>query len=182
MAFMLKTSICQTDNSNFSKTLEVGTSATYIWNNYNKPGDFLYNELTWNLNAKMKLNNRFWLGIQAAPIFTWTRDLKQTTTENYHLYGMTVQFDVVSKKKHQIYIETILNRTNLLILKEYNTRQAGIYYFGFGGGINLLLNEKGKQNLFLEIGMNNSFILNNIKDKSYYTQYIVGVNYRLGKK
>ncbi|PZE16515.1 hypothetical protein DNU06_11695 [Putridiphycobacter roseus] len=180
---MLTHSFCQSDNGYFAKTAEVGSSITYIWNDYNKPaGDFLYSELTWNINVKMKLHNRFWLGVQAAPIYAWIRDMDQITTENYHLFGLITQFDIVSKKKFQLYVDGIFNRSNLLILEEYNTKQAGIYYLGFGAGTNFLLNNKGRQNLFLEIGFNNSFILNKIEKKSFYTQYIFGVNYRFGKK
>lgn len=180
---MSQYSFSQSDNGYLAKTLEVGTSFTYIWNDYSQPaGEFLYSELTWNMNVKMKLHNRFWLGLQVAPIYAWTRDKGQITNEFYHWYGLVAQFDVVSRKKFQFYVETQLNRSNLLILKEYNTKQAGIYYLGFGVGANILLNEKGRQNLFLEIGFNNSFILNRIEDKSYYTQYIVGLNYRMGKK
>ena len=50
----------------FGKTFEVGTSLTYIWNdNYT----LNHKEWTWHMNAKMRLSNRFWTGIQILSIF-----------------------------------------------------------------------------------------------------------------
>ena len=107
----------------FCETVEVGSSVAYIWNDYNKPArEFLYSELTWNINAKMKLNKRSWMGAQVAPVFAWTRDMDQITTAFYHFQGLTAQFDVVSKRKYQFYVDALFNRSNLLILEAFNTK------------------------------------------------------------
>jgi len=177
----------QSQNENvsyFGKTLEIGSSLTYIWDDNNRPpGDFLYSELTWNVNVKMKLHKRVWLGAQIAPIFTRTRNFSTVSKENYNLFGIMTQFDFVSKKEVQLFGEVSLNRSNFLNQYFSNpTKMEGLSYFGFGGGGNILINKKFKQNLFLEISFFNYYLLNDIPNKSNYTQYIVGLNYRLGKK
>lgn len=185
--FIALRSFSQSSNSfsdYFGKTLEVGSSLTYIWDDNDRPqGDFLYSELTWNVNFKMKLHDRVWVGAQVAPIFTRTRDFSTISMENYNLFGVLTQFDFLSKKEAQIFGEVSLNRANLL--KRYfsnSTKMEGLNYLGFGGGLNLMMNKKGKQNLFLEISFFNYHLLNDIANKSNYTQYIVGCNYRIGKK
>lgn len=166
------------------KTLEVGSSLTYIWDDNNRPqGDFLYSELTWNVNFKMKIQKRIWIGVQAAPIFTRTKEFSTVEKENYNLLGCMVQFDFLSTKNAQLFGEISLNHSNFFRSNFSNPiKMKGINYLGFGGGANLLLNKKGRENLFLELAFFNYHILNEISNKSNYTQYIIGLNYRLGKK
>ena len=172
----------------FGRSYEVGTSLTYIWDwdgNYT-PGVYRYDELTWNMNANMRLHERFWFGVQVAPIFTKTFIGGITKRNNYNFYGLCLQGDVFTNENGRIYLETSFNRSNML--NTYNNinggqvKIEGINYLGMGGGFNLLLNKNGLKNLYLELAFFNYHVLNKIEYKSNYTQYIFGLNYRLGKK
>ncbi len=168
----------------FAKTFEIGTSLTYIWDDGGYPiGTYRYDEITLNINVKMRLHKRVWIGTQVAPIFTKKIIGGNTKKENYNFYGLYLQYDIYLRKNGRIYFETSINKSNMVhsfISDPY--KQKNIYYLGFGGGVNILLNKNNKKNIFLEIGFFNYVILNKIIAKSNYTQYILGLNYRFGKK
>lgn len=188
--FVVSCSFGQTNNSQFFTNLEFGTSLTYMWDDNNRPnGDYIHQELTWNMNFKARVYSGFWLGVQVNPIFSRTREFATVTRQNFNFYGVMAQYEILSafdfaeESDISPYIELSINRSNMLVTRFAKpSSMEGINYLGFGGGFQALINKKGGKNLYAEVAFFNYHIINNIVGKSNYTQYIIGLNYRLGKK
>jgi hypothetical protein len=141
---------------------------------------YIYNEYTWNFNAAFSIAKGLLAGGQIMTIFA-----SGTRIENefFHIYGAFVQYDffAYTKSKASLFIETSFNTGDYLTAGwEDPYRREGLYYYGFGGGLELPLSKVSKR-LFLDLSFYNYHILNKIHDKYNYTQYIVGLNYHIGK-
>ncbi|MFD1551546.1 hypothetical protein DNU06_03420 [Putridiphycobacter roseus] len=168
----------QSNKAYFGKRFEVGTSLTYFSDNGDQSGIYKYQEFSWNVNVKMSLSKRFSFGLQVIPILTKTYKGGLSKKEPFNFYGFFVQGNVLTVQNFNFLLETSFNQSNMLqnILGEPKTEE-GIYYWGFGGSAELY----SKKRWGFEIGFYNYQILNKIEYKSNYTQYILGVNYRIGK-
>jgi len=169
----------QSNDVYFGKRFEVGSSLTYFSDHGDQSGIYKYQELSWNLNAKMSLSKRFYFGLQVIPILTKTFKAGLTNKELFNFYGLFIQGNVVTVQNFNLFVETSINKSNMLqnVWNEPKI-QEGIYYLGVGGSVDIY----GKKRWGLEIGFYNYHILNKIESKSNYTQYILGVNYCIGKK
>ena len=178
------TAYVQTNVSDyFAKTFDIGSSATLMFTNDPLASVTRYRELSWNSNVKMRASKSFWVGLQIVPIFTKSIKGGVTRKENFNFYGAFLQGDIYRPKKFNVFVEGSFNRSNMLLrLNDRPEKIDGINYLGFGGGLDICLNHMSSKNLLLELGFYNYHPLNDIIDKSNYTQYIVGLNYRLGKK
>jgi hypothetical protein len=57
-------------------------------------------------------------------------------------------------------------------------KRDGLYYLDLGGSFEMQLSKR----IYLDMGFNVYNILNDVKGKYAYTQYIVGLNYTIGKR
>jgi len=171
-------------NQNFLNGFIVGTSLTYIWNSNKKDypvDENFYEEYTWNINFATTLNKRMIAGIQVLNIFTSGTHVENN---NYLIYGIFTQYDFLAKrnKKTALFLEMSINRGDYCTCGHLDpSRKTNLWYHGFGGGIELPIKQIS-EHLFLDLSFYNYIILNKIKTKYNYTQYIVGLNYHFGKK
>ncbi len=66
------------------------------------------------MNAKMRLSNRFWTGIQVLSIFQEQFTGGVTENKNFLLYGLSTQFDCYSRQDGRGYLELSVNKSNML--------------------------------------------------------------------
>ncbi len=185
---LFSTSIFAQKKDNFLfNSFTAGTSLTYIWEgeiNGDKytgaPREFIYNEYTWNINFATSLSKSFQLGIQVLNIYT-----SGTRIENEYnkIYGMFVQYDFLYRTPYSVkmFIDMSINRGDFCTagFSDPYTKK-GLWYHGMGGGVELPLKMISKK-LFVDLSLYNYMILNKIEKKYNFTQYIIGLNYHLGK-
>lgn len=172
----------KTPNQNLMNGFIAGSSLTYIYDSNTKDypvGENFYEEYTWNVNFATTLNKRFTAGIQLLTIFTSGTHVKKS---NYFIYGLFTQFDFLPKSKSSLFLETSINRGDYGTCGHLDPyRIKNLWYYGLGGGFEFPI-KKISKNLFIDISIYNYLIINNIKTKYNYTQYIIGLNYHFGKK
>jgi len=152
----------------------LGTSFTYILDpeSASPTGeDHLFQEYTWNLNAAYQLRKRWRIGLSGLSIVTKS---PMSGHNRYWLAGVFSQFQPL--KKVRIWLESGLFTGNYCTCGAYDTyRRNGRVYLdlGFSGEIKLF------RRLDLDLGFNGYQMLNRDKTKYGYTQYIIGLNYRI---
>lgn len=172
----LSNSFSQNKESYLFKKVIFGSSVTYIWDSYDNS---FFQEYTWNVNGAISLNKRLFLGVQALTIYA--KDSK-SEWENYYIYGVLGQFNLLQSKEYRAFIETSVNKGNYCTCGvEFPYLKDNLYYFGLGAGFDIPL-KFISENLYIDMSFYNYTILNKIKTKYNYTQYIIGLNYYLGKK
>jgi len=172
----------------FGKTFTFGVAFTRMAdvNSDKQFGIHYYNENTLNLNVMMSLTKRFSFGVQVKPIFTKQYINGVINKSVYNFNGLFAQFDILNKNGFRIYVETSLNLSDYCSCKFNNPwndpiRKKGLSLWGGGGGLELNLNPKKGKSIYLELAFFNYVILQNIPYKYNYTQYILGLNYKIGK-
>jgi len=169
-------------NKYFLNKVEFGTSVTYIWDSPISD-NYFFQELTWNVNGSISISKYMNIGIQSLVIFATS--YIPPDTANYNIVGVFSQFNVLNQKEVRIFGEVSLNKGDYCFCVKGNIydepyRKAGLNYIGYGFGIEMPI-FKNNKHLIFEAGFHNFLILNRIKYKSNYTQYILGVNYVFGK-
>lgn len=160
----------------FADYMIVGSSLTYMRNSNQDSykADYGYDEYTWNMNVGIRVSKRLFTGLQVLNIYS----SKISTKKDYYtVYGLFTQYDFFSKKTHRLFAEISLNRGNYCTCSDLPVKVDDLYYIGTGIGYDFPL--KWIPNLYLDLSFINYFILNKIEDKYSYTQYIVGLNYRM---
>jgi len=166
----------QNEKSSFNNLI-VGSSYTYIWDNDNSitAPNYTYYENTWNVNVAVSLNRRVYMGIQSLFLFTQG---SRVDKENYVIYGLFTQFDLMPKRDTRFFIETSISRGDYCTCGVSDPyRKKNLYYWGFGAGFDRPL-KFISENLYLDLSFVNYIILNKYNVKYNYTQYIIGLNYR----
>jgi len=174
--------IAQTNKNYFNRNMIIGTSLTYMLdqNSDMLNSTYKYHELTWNANISVSINKRIFLGMQYLSINT-----KETNkaNEHYDIYGLFLQYNFLKNRKNRLFIENSISKGNYCMCdnEEYE-KIENLYYLGIGIGYDLSLN-KFLNGLYLDL----SFLkyithIQSYKIQSYYTQYIIGLNYRFGKE
>ena len=176
----------QKKDSYFLNNFVAGTSLTYIWETDNSPyipeyEDYFWQEYTWNINFGVSLSKSFTAGIQVLNIFT-----RGTHVDNEHftVYGAFGQYDAFGKvdTKMSLILEMSVNKGDYCTCGHLDPyRQDNLWYYGIGSGLEFPLTMIS-EHLFLDLSFYDYLILNKIKTKYNYTQYIVGLNYHFGKK
>ncbi len=157
----------------FADYLIVGTSLTYIY--YKDKGNYIsYNEITWNANVGIHLNENFFSGLQILNIYSSEVGNKK---DYYSIYGLFTQYDFLKKNTNRLFAEVSFNRGNYCTSNDIPSYADNLYYIGLGGGFEYKI--KKIPNLYLDLSFIAYNILNKIEDKYGYTQYIIGLNYRL---
>lgn len=162
----------------FADYMIVGSSVTYISdsdeNESNRSYYDVYNEFTWNINVGIRLSKRFFSGIQVLNIYA---SEKNTPKNYYSIYGLFTQFNVLNHKTHRLFAEVSLNMGDYFTGGDTPHEVDGLYYFGLGAGYDMPI--KWINNLYLDLSFLNYRVFNNIEGKDNYTQYVIGLNYRL---
>lgn len=163
----------------FANYMIIGTSLTYMRNSekdYYKT-DFGYDEYTWNLNVGIQISKRVFTGLQLLNIYS-----SQITApkDYFNIYGLFTQYNVLKSETHRLFAEVSFNRGNYCTCNDIPYYFNNLYYIGFGVGYDLPI--KKIPNLYFDFSFINYSIINKIYDKYGYTQYIVGINYRLNER
>lgn len=155
----------------FSPYLRVGSSVTYIWNNEVGPAD----ETTLNLNASLVVQPRWSIGVQF--LHLWSRS-ELLGSDQHHLWGGYVQYDLLSERHMRVYPELGLHRGNFCTCGDLDPyRLPGIWYLSMGGGMDIRL----IGDLYLELGFYNYHLFTDAPRKYNYTQYVLGLTYVVGR-
>ncbi len=167
--------------SQWNKDVWIGSSLTVIHNpiDVNLSGkpldDFIHIEYTWNINVSVALNERFRVGAQNMLI--WANTDEAPVRAN--LLGAFGQFNLVPlRNRNRLFTEFDAAYGNYCACGEsFPFQKNGLFYLGWGIGYNRSLSD----NLALEIGFNAYYILQDVPEKQTYTQYIIGLEYRIFK-
>lgn len=187
LIFVLHLNLRAQKNEFFFNNFTAGSSLTFFFDseiygaNYTgAPGEFKYRSYDWNINFAASLNKKMQIGVQVINIFS-----SGTRIDNRYnnIYGVFAQYDFFHKVpyRRKLFIDMSINRGNYCtadILDPYTVK--GLWYHGMGGGLELPLSKKNKR-IYIDLSFYNYWILNKIEKKYNYTQYIIGLNYRIGK-
>jgi hypothetical protein len=165
---------------NFARSATVGSSYTYIFdrrmvdvNTFSR-----YHEFTWNTNIAIEVLPKWYLGFAYMDIRTYsTRNRGQRGKHN--MTSIFSQYDIFTHKSKRFFAEAAYSYGNFCTcgLKD-PYKLSGLNYLGLGAGVELPLYKKLK----LDIAFSNHVILQDVKRKYNFTQYVVGLNYRFGKQ
>ncbi len=171
-------SIQAQQNRYFAKNMIIGSSLTWIYEkSFDYPIQKGFNEYTWNVNISVSMNKRLYLGLQLLNIYTSGTDIP---SENFSIYGLFAQYNLLSRTDHRFFLESSINRGDYCTCGKYEPyRMNDLHYFGIGIGYDLPI-KKLLPGLYVDFSFLNYFLLNRINSKYNYTQYVIGLNYRLG--
>jgi len=171
--FLLLTLICFQPlmaQRNFAKYMIVGTSFTYQQqqlNSYNVKFD----EYVWNVNTGISISKRLFTGIQVLSINTVHLSIKN----QYSIYGLFAQYNFLRSRERRFFLEASLNKGDYCTCAEIPYQKDGLNYVGYGLGYDYPI--KVIPNLFIDF----SFLIYQLLEPEnyYFTQYIIGLNYKL---
>ncbi len=167
---LMKKSFSQ-KQSHFAEYTIVGSSFTYVPTEYDK---IPYNEYTWNINAGINLSNRFFFGLQLLNVYL-TRE--SFPTETFNIYGAFTQFNFLKSKRNRFFAELSLNRGDYCTCNKFFKVDYDLYYAGVGLGFDFAV--KKIKGLYLDFSFINYSMINKPKTGHGYTQYVIGLNYRV---
>lgn len=172
----------ETKENYFGSAVQIGSSVTFIWEKNEWQSNHFYGETTLNLNTAMRLSKRFWLGIHTMPIFTNEKYGSSNNRSSYYMAGIFSQFDFLVDKDMRLFGETSINVSDYCTCGDEAPRyDSNLFKWGGGASLELPITHFPKNNLWFELGFYNYVILNDIADKYNFTQYIFGLNYRIGR-
>lgn len=163
----------------------IGTSLTYI---PDFRGDGLaekrlrYDEWTWNKNIAVNLNKSIYIGLSYQNIYTYgsvIRAREFSEPAQYFLVGVFANYDFLPQKKNRLFAELSWNTGNYCTCGTDDPYYVdNLQYIGFGGGYDFPLNNY----LSLDLAFSAYAILNDIEQKTAFTQYTIGLNFDLVRK
>ena len=151
----------------------LGTSLTYIFDKQFQISDLhRYHEWTWSFNASTRLYKGLFAGINYMNIYSYGTDVER---DRFHIVGLFTQYDFL-KNKERLFIETGLYLGNYCTCGRFDPyKQSYLYYWSLGEGWELPIHRYFN----LELAFINHLILTDVERKYNFTQYIVGVNFKL---
>jgi hypothetical protein len=102
--------------------------------------------------------------------------------QNFNMMGMFVQFNLLKRTDHRLFVESSINLGNYYKVKEFITI-PGTYYahLGIGLGYDIPI-QKILPGLYLDLSVMTYNPLNvDVLNAYAIAHYIVGLNYRFGK-
>lgn len=156
---------------NFAKYMIVGASLSYI-REHVTPDNSNFDEYVWNLNTGISVSKKMFVGIQVLPIYTSYQGIQ----DKYNLYGLFSQYNFLRSKERRFFAELSLNKGDYCTCSEIPYQVNNLHYLGAGVGYDYPV--KIVPNLFIDF----SFMIYQIINKPgnyYFTQYIIGLNYKL---
>ena len=156
----------------------LGTSLTYIPNQAER-GAPVYHELTWHKNIAVNITPSLYVGLSYLSLYTFGSSIRRNNDRaNYFLFGSFVQYDFLPKNKSRFFLESSWHRGNYCTCGvEDPYKREGLNYISLGFGFEFPL----KYNFSLEVGGASYQILDSIRIKYTYTQYVAGINYNFGQ-
>jgi len=160
----------------FANYLKVGSSLTYIRNGEKDIYGDIQGEIeyTWNINLGIPLNKRLFTGLQLLNIYASEIGERK---KYYAVYGLFNQYQFVKTKTFSLFAETSFNRGNYCTCNNIPFKKKDLYYLGIGSGTEIVIPKI--KNLSLDLSFIFYEILNKIQGKYSYTQYIIGINYKI---
>lgn len=154
----------------------VGTSVSHVRNtNVDKFGEKVgYDEITWNSNIGIQVHSKTLVGLQLLNIYT---SELYDSRKYYTVYGLFSQYNFLKHKQKRLFAELSIHKGNYFVGKSIPYQIDGLYYVGFGAGYDMPI--KKIPNLYFDFSFLNYYVLNRIQDKDNYTQYVIGLNYRI---
>ncbi len=167
----------------FANYLIIGSSFTckpfseYTHNQNHRK--FVFVENTWNFNAGIRLSRKFFLGTQMFHIFTHDKVAAQ---KDYHaMYGLFLQYNLLRNEQHRLFPEISLNYGNFYSHRDdFLIHKNNVFHVGYGIGYDLPISPI--KNLYLDLSFIFYSSLNNNPKKDLFTQYIIGLNYRINRQ
>lgn len=160
------------DSATFSPVVRLGTSLTYIWD---RDPHYL-REYTWALNMGVMPTKRINIGVNVMNIWSETR----TEPRGRHLMaGVFGQYHFgLRTDKATIFLETGGYWGNYCTCGPGDPyRKDGLFLIPAGGGLNARLTK----DLWLDAGFMVYNIINDVPRKYSFTQYVIGLDWVLGK-
>jgi hypothetical protein len=168
----------------FARSLTVGTSYTYIWDRSNLAqgvNPISYQEHTWNANIALEILPRWHFGLMYLNVNT-TSELNAERRARSQLFGVFNQFDILpikEKRRSRIFGEVQYLYGDHCTCGELDPfPRSGLHYISLGGGVEIPLYKQ----LRLDLAFYSANILNDVPLKYNFTQYVIGLNYRLISK
>mgnify|MGYP001158827855 CR=1 FL=1 len=165
------------EQPNNPKGVLVGSSFTYIFDNSrNGIVEGKFREYSWNINMVTFLPKRFRAGVNSIQISTQVPD---GTKNNHFLVGGILQHEMPLTKNDFFLLETGLMTGNYCTCGAFDpVKNEGLMYLDLGAAFEFRIFPK----TYLDLGFNVYQILNDVEGKYAYTQYVVGLNYLIGKR
>lgn len=172
LSFSCRTTFAQ---ATIGERFTTGISLTYIPNELiNNPNEKWEHIWTLNTNLSTYITKKFVLGISGVFIRTYQAGVK----EDYKLFGGYLQYDVSRKTAYRFYLESGFFAGDYCTCGLYESyREPNLRYLNYGGG----LEWKVRPKVSLEFAFISYYILNNIESKYVFNQYVIGLNYVIGK-
>lgn len=164
------------------KTWYITTSYTYIFDSVSvegvhpvPDGSYRMNEHTINVNIARDVYKKF---IRAGVHYNHIFMQSEVRSFSSFLAGVHAQYNLLSKRsKNDLNLELNLSTGNYCTCgEEMPFRENGLFYYGFGFSYERHI----QGNFFVKLGFTNMFIINRKGLDAYnFTQYIIGLQYRL---
>lgn len=176
LVFFQSSLLCFGQNKYFGSSGIIGTSVTYI-HNYEKIIEHTY-ETTWNVNIALSVGEKMHAGMQLLTMYTKGSNRQSA---NYTIYGIFGQYNFLNITRRRLYAEGSINRGNFYINKDHSfSYKYDTWYVGTGICYDHPI-KKISPNLFVELS-GYVYVPLPINQDIYYTQYIIGLNYRLNSR
>lgn len=166
----------------FARSLTLGTSYTYIWNQTSiapSVNETTHQEFTWNTNIALEVLPKWHLGFQYMNIRSIS-ERNANRQSQHQLFGLFNQYDFyTSQNGIRLFGEAQYKYGDYCTCGQLDPFVLeDLHYLGLGGGVEVPLYKRLK----LDLAFYNSVILNNVPLKYNFTQYVIGLNYRLMSK
>lgn len=165
----------QTESS-FAKSLKINLTGTYIFDSKEVNGNN-FHEFVIGTQASFSITKSLYFGGQFLLILT--KDNYEKKMNNYFLSGVFVNYDVLPKKRLNLYPEVSFSIGNYCTCdKDKPYRVNNLKYLGMGIGVDIPISKRN--NFYIHTSFNAHFIVNSIPKKSSFNIYRVGLLYKLG--
>jgi len=155
-------------------------STSFVWianKGYYK--EYWHHEFTWYNSLSLNINKSIYIGIHYLMMFTKGSVLYlDKPGETYGIYGLVLQYDFLPGFENRLFFESSINKGDYCTCGNDDPyRLSDLTYLGLGFGYDFPLYKR----ISFRIGFTNYLILETVKEKYNFTQYVLGVNINLGK-
>ncbi len=154
-------------------------STSFVW----LPNQGYYHEnwlheFTWYNSLSLNINKSIYVGIHYLYIFTKGSTIyTESQSEQYGIYGLVLQYDFLPRFENRLYFETSYNKGDYCPCDDDPYKLPDLSYLGIGFGYDFPVFKR----ITFRMGFTNYLVIDDIKDKSNFTQYVLGFNINLGK-
>ncbi len=161
----------------FGERILYSTSFVWIPNQGYYRENWLH-EFTWYNSLSLNINKFIYIGVHYLYIFTKGSTIyTESPSEQYGIYGLVLQYDFLPRFENRLYFETSYSKGDFCPCDDDPYKLPDLSYLGIGLGYDFPLFKR----ISFRIGFTNYIVIDDIKDKSNFTQYVLGFNINLGK-